>query len=88
MCLWQKEGENAKMCVFIEKKKKKKKNSFKNWAQKSGRELKMYESEKIQKEKKSTNGRECVCVCVCVCCVCVCVFIMEKGRKNAKIEKK
>ena len=32
----------------------------------------------------------CVCECVCVCvfvCVCVCVFIMEKGRKNAKIEK-
>ena len=21
-------------------------------------------------------------------CVCVCVFIMEKGRKNAKIEEK
>ena len=37
----------------------------------------------------------CVCVCgwVGVCCknwaqnVCVCVFIMEKGRKNAEIEK-
>ena len=28
-----------------------------------------------------------VCMCVCVC-VCVCVFIVEKGRKNAKKEKK
>ena len=33
-------------------------------------------------------SRPCI-VCLCVCaCVCVCVFIMEKGRKNAKIEKK
>ena len=34
------------------------------------------------------DGQVDMCVnWVCVC-VCVCVFIMEKGRKNAKIEKK
>ena len=56
---------------------------------------------KCKAEKKHVWGKVklewkvCMCVCVCVC-VCLlwkkeekmCVFIMEKGRKNAKIEKK
>ena len=43
--------------------------------------------QKVCVQKITTHSVVCVCVCMYVC-VCMCVFIMEKGRKIQKIEKK